>query len=119
MVPRPDDGRHAHGKPDQVGRPRRPEWRINLRDCWNDAYPRYVAAVQVTPVFLDRDATIAKACRLMAGVAAAGARLAGFPPEADLLSGGGSLIWGRAATCWPGHLRERRTSSPQRSTSDG
>ncbi|MDP9366734.1 MAG: hypothetical protein M3Q03_00415 [Chloroflexota bacterium] len=92
MVPRLDDGRYGHGKPAQVGRPRRPEWRINLRDCWNDAYPRYVAAVQVTPVFLDREATIAKACRLMAEVAAAGARLAGFPPEADLLSGGGSLI---------------------------
>ncbi len=40
----------------------------------------------------------------MAGVAAAGARLAGFPPEADLLSGGGSLIVAPGADVLAGPL---------------
>ncbi|MGZ7078176.1 MAG: carbon-nitrogen hydrolase family protein [Thermoanaerobaculia bacterium] len=38
-----------------------------------------VAAVQATPVFLDGDATIAKACRLIEEAAASGARLIVFP----------------------------------------
>jgi nitrilase len=37
------------------------------------------AAVQATPVFLDREATVDKACRLIGEAAAAGARLIVFP----------------------------------------
>ena len=38
-----------------------------------------VAAIQACPVFMDRDATITKACRLIAEAGEAGARLAVFP----------------------------------------
>src|SRR5687768_11207414 len=38
-----------------------------------------VAAVQATPVFLDRDATAQKSCELIAKAAANGARLIAFP----------------------------------------
>jgi nitrilase len=42
--------------------------------------PRYIAAaVQATPVFLDREATLDKACRLIEEAAALGARLIVFP----------------------------------------
>ncbi|HXJ95421.1 MAG TPA: carbon-nitrogen hydrolase family protein [Terriglobia bacterium] len=38
-----------------------------------------IAAVQACPVYLDRDATISKACRLISEAAAAGAQLVVFP----------------------------------------
>ena len=38
-----------------------------------------IAAVQACPVYMDREATVAKACRLIAEVGAAGAELAVFP----------------------------------------
>lgn len=45
-----------------------------------DTLPRYIAAaVQAAPVFLDRDATIDKACELIGEASQAGARLIVFP----------------------------------------
>ncbi|HEX5480036.1 MAG TPA: carbon-nitrogen hydrolase family protein [Dehalococcoidia bacterium] len=45
-----------------------------------DALPVYVAAaVQAAPVFMDRDATVAKACELIGEAAHAGAKLIVFP----------------------------------------
>ena len=38
-----------------------------------------VAAVQAAPVFLDREATLAKGCELITAAAAQGARVIAFP----------------------------------------
>ena len=55
--------------------------------------PRYVAAaVQATPVFLDREATIEKACRLIGEAAALGARLVVFPEA--FVAGYPYWLWG-------------------------
>lgn len=50
------------------------------RSTLGDEFPVYkVAAIQASPVFMDRDGCIQKACDLIAGAAAGGAQLAVFP----------------------------------------
>jgi nitrilase len=70
-----------------------------------------VAAVQATPVMLDAEATVAKACRLMAEAAAEGAELAVFPET--FVSLYPSNAWAREAVAFNGHdeLWERMWAS--------
>jgi nitrilase len=66
-----------------------------------NTHPPYVAAaVQATPVFLDRAATLAKACRLIAEAAALGARLVVFPEA--FVAGYPYWLWGDRPSAVPG-----------------
>ncbi len=60
-----------------------------------------VAAVQATPVMLDAEATVAKACRLLAEAAAEGAELAVLPET--FVSLYPSNAWAREAVAFSGH----------------
>jgi nitrilase len=64
------------------------------------------AAIQAEPVVLDRDATVSKACSLIAEAASNGARLAVFP-ELFVPTFINSSIWGRGLAQW-GSDRARR-----------
>jgi nitrilase len=62
---------------------------------------RYMAAVvQATPVFLDREATLEKACQLIAEAAALGARLVVFPEA--FVAGYPYWLWGDRPGVVPG-----------------
>lgn len=66
-----------------------------------DQTRRYTAAaVQATPVFLDREATTDKALQLIEDVAAAGARLIAFPEA--FIAGYPYWLWGRDLDDEPG-----------------
>src|ERR687894_3305093 len=60
-----------------------------------------VAAIQATPVVLDADATVAKACRLLGEAAAEGAELAVLPET--FVSLYPSNAWAREAVAFSGH----------------
>lgn len=62
-------------------------------------YPKYkVAAVQAGPVYMDLDATVTKACKLIEEAASNGAKLVGFPES--FLSGYPWWIWlGSGESC--------------------
>jgi aliphatic nitrilase len=59
-----------------------------------------VAAIQATPVVLDADATVAKACRLLGEAATDGAELAVLPET--FVSLYPSNAWARAAVSFNG-----------------
>jgi nitrilase len=65
-----------------------------------------VAAVQAEPVVLDRDATVTKACRLIAEAGKAGARVIVFP-ETFIPTYVNGRVWGRALATF-GTDRARR-----------
>ncbi len=67
----------------------------------SQAASRYVAAaVQATPVFLDLEATLEKACRLIAEAATLGARLIAFPEA--FVAGYPYWLWGDRPGVVPG-----------------
>src|SRR5215210_3209263 len=70
-----------------------------------------VAALQATPVVLDAEATVAKACRLLSEAAAAGAELAVLPET--FVSLYPSNAWARSAVAFNGsdELWERMWTS--------
>ena len=60
-----------------------------------------IAAVQAAPVFMDREATVAKACELIATAAQNGARLVVFPDEGHVISGPQNNVrWWREIHRW-------------------
>jgi nitrilase len=59
--------------------PASPQKQLETQAQRSGVPPVRVAAVQATPIFMNREATIEKACRLIAEAAAAGAQLAVFP----------------------------------------
>jgi nitrilase len=71
-----------------------------------DLPPRYLAAaVQATPVFLDCEATIEKACGLITEAAALGARLIVFPEA--FVAGYPYWLWGDRPGTVPGGLEQK------------